>query len=71
MSLFDTCPHCGGHSIEDNGLRRSNPDLTLLCTTRVKLDEASLDYEDFGDTPLDENGLVICGHQWNPHEGEN
>lgn len=65
----DQCPHCGGRQIEDNGLRRNHPDLTLLCVTPVEELEASLDYYNADvEVPYDANGKVPCGHQWNPNQ---
>lgn len=56
------CPHCGNtrqELIQDNGLRSSHPDLTLLCVAPA--DSASSTY----DEPVD--GEWVCGMQWEPN----
>jgi len=64
------CPHCGNTSwatVESNGLASDHPDLTLLCSNRVRPDEWSFsqpaNQEDVG-----ADGLAICGYQWIPNE---
>jgi hypothetical protein len=65
------CPHCGNtdpRTIETNGLNYRHPDLTLLCTRRVKPEDSSYSEIDLiPERDYDTNGLVICGMQWEPN----
>jgi hypothetical protein len=64
-----TCPHCGNHDpklIEDNGCKRRDPRLTMLCIARVKPEDSAFD-DDPGPGGVDVNGLVACGMQWEPN----
>ena len=60
------CPNCDNtkpNLIEDNGERVSSPDLRLLCVARVCRGDEAFDGEVVGD-----DGLVLCGMQWEPNE---
>jgi hypothetical protein len=68
------CPWCGNgkpNLIEDNGLKVTDPELTLLCVARVKPEDSSQSYDDNGFGRVlnpDPDGLVQCGYQWNPND---
>ncbi len=66
-----SCPSCGNanrETIETNGCRPSDPDLTLLCVARVTPEDSDSEPEWLVAGDYDENGLVICGAQWCPNE---
>lgn len=65
------CPNCGNRNpakFEDNGMRLTDSELTLLCVARVSPGEDAFQGE--ANPPLDvgADGKVACGQQWNPNE---
>jgi len=64
-----TCPHCGNTNrdlMEDNGLKATSWDLTLLCVAPVKDGE----YDSFEYTKGDADFTGLCGMQWEPNQAE-
>jgi hypothetical protein len=62
------CPWCGNSKpslIEDNGLKVTDLDLTLLCRARIKPEDSDQER----DLTADDDGLVECAFQWCPNEG--
>lgn len=65
------CPNCGNtnpKTIEDNGLKSSHYDYTLLCVARVKVADRALAHVEPEPDQIDANGLTACGMQWCPNE---
>lgn len=59
------CPHCGNcdpSQVEDNGEPLSSPYLALLCVARVHPDQSIHLFPEVG-----EDGLTVCGMQWEPN----
>lgn len=66
------CPNCGNTKpsrIEDNGLRVTDPDLTLLCTARVLPGEEACPDRAIP-AKTGDDGMVTCGMQWCPNMDE-
>lgn len=67
------CPWCGNTRqtyIQDNGLRSSSPDYTLLCVAPIPDGQEDsfgriVGEPKTGDVYKDADG--VCGHQWEPN----
>ncbi len=62
-----TCPNCGNtnsDTIEDNGLKPTSSEYTLLCIARVKPADWAFKHTMPDPDQLDADGNVACGMQW-------
>lgn len=64
------CPNCGNADeakMEDNGLKSTHWNYTLLCVARVDQKDWAFNHTSPDPDQIDADGKVACGMQWNPN----